>query len=186
MPQSPRSLPEKAYFNRCLRIMSGIIRNCGFIYFYPPFEPRLWILYEITEFVLTSFGGIRLTSDIEPYCRHIDEMLETSVQATLAKHGYCCSYDRDMQYLTSWLELLVLLNRLNFDIYNIRNIMDDMTWFNAVQVQWYPGVELKRFEGTLVVDGEMHLFTPFPRWVSVKNPYLVPVNKITRMTGSTR
>ena len=186
MPQSPRSLPEEAYFNRCLETMSGIIRNCGFIYFYPPFEPRLWILYEITEFLLTSFGGIGLTSDIEPYCRHIDEMLETGVQATLAKHGYRCSYDRDRQYLTSWLELLILLRRLRFDIYDIRIIMNDMTWFNGVHVQRYPGVELKRFEGTLVVKGEIHLFTPFPRWVSVKNPYLVPVNKTTRMTGSTR
>lgn len=31
MPQSPRSLPEEAYFHRCLRTMPGIIRNCGFI-----------------------------------------------------------------------------------------------------------------------------------------------------------
>ena len=54
MPQTPRLLPEEAYFNRCLRTMSGIIHNCGFIYFYPPFEPRLWIMYEITEYVLTS------------------------------------------------------------------------------------------------------------------------------------
>lgn len=177
MPQSPRLLPEEAYFHRCLRTMSGIIRNCGFIYFYPPFEPRLWILYEITEYVLTCSGGIGKTSDIEPFLQHIDEMVETGVQATLAKHGYRCSYDRDRQYLTSWLELLVLLKRLHFSIDSIRTIMDHVTWFHVTGTQSYPGVELNRFEGTLVVQGKMHTFTPFPQWVSAKNPYFLPANK---------
>ena len=108
IPQSPRTPPEEAYFNRCLRTVSGIIRNFGFIYFYPPFEPRLWILYEITEYVLTCSEGMGKTSDIEPFLHHINEMIEIGVQATLAKHSYRCSYDRDRQYLTSWLELLVL------------------------------------------------------------------------------
>src|SRR6266480_5564360 len=85
------------------------------------------ILYEITEFALTCSGGIGITSDIEPYLQHIDEMLETGVQATLAKHGYRCSYDRDRQYMTSWMELLVLLRRLHFSIFSIRKIMDSMT-----------------------------------------------------------
>jgi hypothetical protein len=67
MPQSPRLLPEEAYFHRYLQTMSGIIRNCSFTYFYPPFEPRLWILYEITEYVLTCSGGIGIISDIEPF-----------------------------------------------------------------------------------------------------------------------
>jgi hypothetical protein len=74
MPQGPRSEPEEAYFSRCLWTMSGIIRNCGFIYFYPPFDARLWILYEITEYVLTCIGDIAMTSDIKPYLQHIDEM----------------------------------------------------------------------------------------------------------------
>ena len=176
MPQSPRSLPEEVYFHRCLSTMSAIIRNCGFVYFYPPFEPRLWILYEITEYVLTSSGGIRVTSDIEPFLQHINEMRKTSVQATLAKYGYRCSFDRDRQYLTSWLELLVLLNRLHFSIDTIRKIMDSSTWFTMSETQLYSGVKLKRFEGTLIVGGEMHMFTPFPRWVSANNPFLVPIN----------
>jgi hypothetical protein len=189
MPQSPRSLPEQAYFHRCLQTMSGIIRNCGFTYFYPPFEPRLWILYEITEFVLTCSEVIGITPDIEPFREHIDEMLETGVQATLAKHGYRCSYDRDRRYLTSWLELVVLLRRLHFRVDTIRRIMDHMTWFNVHGTQYYPGVELNRYQGTLVVDGEMHTFTPFPPWVSAKNSYLMAwclLTETIRMTGSTR
>ncbi|KAE9376299.1 hypothetical protein N431DRAFT_479602 [Stipitochalara longipes BDJ] len=164
MPQSPRLLPEEAYFHCCLRTMSGIIRNCGFSYFYPPFEPRLWILYEITEYVLTSDGGIGKTSDIEPFLKNIDEMFEIGVQATLTKHGYRCSYGRDRQFLTSWLELLVLLKRVHFNTDSIRCIMDNMTWHPTAQTQFYSEVQLRRFEGTLLVQGEMHTFTPFPQW----------------------
>jgi hypothetical protein len=173
MPQNQRSSSEAVYFQHCLRTMSGIIRNCGFTYFYPPFEPRLWILYEITEFLLTSYGGIATTPDIEPFLRHVTEMLETGVQATLVKHSYRCSYDHDRQYLTSWLELLVLLRRLDFDIEGIRRIMDNMTWFPLAQIQWYPGypgVKLNRFEGILIVGGVTHTFTPFPRQVSTNSP----------------
>jgi len=166
MPQSPRSRREQAYFNTCLRTMSGIIRNCGFIYFYPPFEARLWILYEITEYVLTCDGGVASikTPDVEPFLDHVDEMLKVGVQTTLEKHGYRCSYDGDRQYLMSWLELIVLLKQLHFDTDFIRKIMDHLTWIKT-GVQLYSGVpvvHLQRFEGILVVDGKVHTFTPFP------------------------
>jgi hypothetical protein len=78
-------------------------------------------------------------------------MVKTSVQAILAKHGYRCSDERDRQYLTSWLELLVFLKRLRFDIDFTRNIIDYIIWFHVTGTQSYPGVELNRFEGTLVV-----------------------------------
>tara|TARA_R110002003_G_scaffold123_7_gene11147 strand:+ start:6171 stop:6629 length:459 start_codon:yes stop_codon:yes gene_type:complete len=148
--------------------MSGIIRDCGFTYFYPPFEPRLWILYEIAEYVLTCSGGMAVTSDNEVFLQHVDELLESGVQATLAKHRYRCSYVRDRQYLTSWLELLVLLKRLHFDVELIRKIMSHLTWVNVSGSQFYGemAVELNKFEGTLVVYGEKYTFTPFPQWAS--------------------
>ncbi|KAK7216562.1 hypothetical protein V2G26_004565 [Clonostachys chloroleuca] len=43
IPQHPRNEKEEAYFLRSLKTMSGIIRNCCFMWHYPPFEPRLWI-----------------------------------------------------------------------------------------------------------------------------------------------
>lgn len=122
------SLPEEGYFHRCLRTMSGIIRNCRFIYFYPPFEPRLWILYEITEYVLTCEGGLRMTPEIEPFLQHMNEMIQTGVQAILVKRGYRCSYERDRGYLIFWLELRFLLRRLHFDVGVICQIMDSVTW----------------------------------------------------------
>ncbi|KFZ01474.1 hypothetical protein V501_09979 [Pseudogymnoascus sp. VKM F-4519 (FW-2642)] len=166
MPQSPRLPQEEAYFSRCLGTMSGIIRNSGFIYFYPPFQPRLWILYEITEFAFTSSGGILATPDIKLFLKHIDEMLTTGVQATLAKHGYRCSCDHDRLHLTSWLELLVLLQQLHLGIDTIRKIMDGITWQNLAHTHRHLGVsevELKRFEGTLVVNGKTHRFSSFPQ-----------------------
>jgi hypothetical protein len=107
--------------------MSGIIRNTGFTYFYPPFKPRLWILYEIAEFRLTCSGNIPKTPDIELFLQHIDEMIEEGVQKTLEKHHYHCYKDHDRQYLTSWLELLVLLRQLKLDVHFVRMIMDNMT-----------------------------------------------------------
>lgn len=163
MPQSPRAPPEQEYFRQCLRTMPGIIRNCGFTYFYPPFEARLWILFEITEYVLTCEGDIPITPDIKLYLQHIDEMRTIGVRATLAKYGYRCSDDGDRRHLTSWLELLILLSRLNFDIYMIRRLMDFMTWSKASTLVYYPGVKLDRFEGTLVVNEETYTFTPFPQ-----------------------
>jgi len=164
MPQSPRSGPEEEYFRRSLETISGIIRNCGFAYFYPPFKPRLWILYEITEYLLTSSGGIAPTPDIAPFVQHINEMLETGVQVTLAKYGYSCCYERDRQYLTSWLELLVLLKRQVPNIEYVRTIMDRLTW-NITETFWHVGlgVELEIYKGTLVIKGKTHSFTPFPK-----------------------
>lgn len=171
MPQNPRTPPEAIYFQHCLRTMSAIIRNCGFIYFYPPFEPRLWILYEITEYTLTCSGGILKTPDIETYLQYIDEMLENGVQDTLAKHAYQCPYEPDRQYLLSWLEVLVLLRRSKFGVNVIRRIMDNMTWFKVCRTQFIEGVGLNRFEGTLKVNGSKHKFTPFPPEVGARTFY---------------
>jgi|SRR5579862_9668576 len=98
--------------------------------------------------------------DIQLFLQHINKMLEIGMQATLAKHSYYYSYNYDRQYLTSWLELLVFLRQLHFSIDVICRIMDHMTWFN-IQTQIYSRAKLNRFEGTLVVNGKMHMFTPF-------------------------
>jgi hypothetical protein len=165
MPQHPRSPPEKTYFYHGLRTMSGIIRNTGFTYFYPPFKPRLWILYEIAEYRLTCSGDIPKTPDIELFLQHIDEMIEEGVQKTLEKHHYHCYEDHDRQYLTSWLELLVLLRQLKLDVHFVRMIMDNMTWHSSAGSLFYPGLELElnKYKGSLVYLDNKHTFTPFPK-----------------------
>lgn len=53
--------------------------NCAFTYFYPPFEPRLWILHELPEFTYTSNGELLATSDLALLQQHVEEMVQTSV-----------------------------------------------------------------------------------------------------------
>jgi len=170
IPQSPRSQAEEAYFIRSLETMSGIIRNCGFIWFYPPFEARMWILYEIAEYALTSSGNFEATPDIREFKDHVQEMVQTSVRSVLDKYSYRCTHDRDKAFLTSWLEILVLLNRLPIGIVDIRRLMDNMTWFpmtEAILVRTADAIwELSKFQGTLIRNGERYTFTPFPEWVS--------------------
>jgi hypothetical protein len=128
-------------------------------------------LYEISEYVFTSVGGVESikTPDTEKYLQHVDEMIQTSVQATLAKYSYRCSSDGDRKYLTSWLELLILLKQLGCNVDEIRRIMDHMTWFNVSGTQTYPGMVLNRYEGTLSFMGTEHTFAPFPREVSARS-----------------
>jgi hypothetical protein len=168
MPQAPRSNKELKYFNRSLQTMSGIIRNSAFIQFYPPFKPRLWILYEVTEFTLTCHGKIEPTPDIAPFLRHVSEMISTSVQATLEKYNYECSSLDDRAILTSWLELLVLLHQQRIDIIDLRRIMDHLTWQSSCEVYHMIGsLKIAKFDGILTVNGSEYRFSPFPRLVSV-------------------
>ncbi|KAF2750955.1 hypothetical protein M011DRAFT_464746 [Sporormia fimetaria CBS 119925] len=164
LPQSPRTAQQQAYFDRCLRTMSAIIRNCGFTYFYPPFEPRLWILYEIAEYILTCRDAQPPTHDAEIFFQHIAEMEENGVQATLKNHSYHCSSDEDWLYLVPWIELLVLFKRLKIDVFVVRRALGGIRWAPNVENYAYGNmVRLRQFEGTLTVFGEKHIFTPFPR-----------------------
>lgn len=168
IPQSPHSQAEEAHFLRSLETMSGIIRNCGFIWFYPPFEPRLWILYEITEFALTSSEDFEATPDVKEFKKHVQEMVQTSVRSVLDKYSYTCTHDRDKAFLTSWLEILVLLTRLRIRIDDIRKLMDSLTWFPIMKMIHLYTVDgillLSKFQGTLIRNGERYKFTPFPKW----------------------
>lgn len=169
IPQHPRSEKENAYFLRSLQTMPSIIRNSGFMWFYPPFEARLWILFEVAEYTLTAEGPWLITTDNKEFMHHIKEMLQVGVRSVLEKHGYRCSYDRDKEFLTSWLEALVLLKRLRIDIDSIRSLMDALTWYPTLEVTMVntPGglIHFCRYEGTLELNGARHTFTPFPRWV---------------------
>lgn len=170
IPQDPRTDKEDAYFLRSLQTMPSIIRNSGFIWFYPPFEARLWILFEVAEYILTAEGDWPMTPDNKAFMDHILEMLQVGVRPVLEKYGYRCSYDRDKAFLTSWLEALVLVKRLDIDVYSIRRLMDALTWYPTVKstLLGTPGGDIRfcRYEGTLELNGVCHTFTPFPRWVS--------------------
>ncbi|KAI1165717.1 hypothetical protein F5B18DRAFT_144794 [Nemania serpens] len=169
IPQYPRSQPEELYFLRALKTMPGIIRNCGFTWLYPPFEARLWILFEIAEYTLTCDDDLAPTSDIAEYKEHIEEMIEVGVQPTLNRHGYRCTFDRDKEFLTSCLEVLVLLRRLGIDVGEVRRVMDHLTWPVGIHtimcnIAARGLLRLRLYEGIFILDGERYTFTPFPNW----------------------
>ncbi|KXH51509.1 hypothetical protein CNYM01_07661 [Colletotrichum nymphaeae SA-01] len=168
LPQYPRSESEEEYFLRGLETMPGIIRNCGFSWFYPGFEPRLWILYEIAEYTLTCDGGIEEFEDNQEFVKHIQEMQETSVPSVLRKYGYRCSDERDKDYLTSCLEILIYLIRFGIDMGDVRRLMSHVLWFSFTPDIMYQShfglVQIWRFEGALEFQGQRYEFTPFPKW----------------------
>lgn len=145
--------------------MPAIIRNCGFMYYYPPWEPRVWILYEIAEFRLTSEGEVIKTFDSMTYLYHVQEMLDVGVAATLRTHGYRCTDERDQDYLLSWLEVLVILRQSHLTTNNIRGVMDRLTWQDSAQEYVIRGLDLrlKKYDGSLLIAGERHSFHPFSR-----------------------
>ena len=162
-PQSPRAPAEQIYFHRCLWTMSAIIRNCTFMWYYPPFEARLWILYEVVEYDLTSSGSKYGTEDVVTYIKHVDEMVQFGVCRTLHKHGYRCSNEYDWQLLTSWLQVLAILRRTGLNIICVRRLLDSLTWFNTAKRANIEGVVLDKEEGTLRLGGKVYTFKPFPR-----------------------
>lgn len=168
-PQNPRSQPEELHFLWALKTMPAIIRNCGFSWFYPPFEARLWILFEIAEYTLSCEGGLAQTPDIVKYQEHIKEMIQVGVQPTLERHGYTCTFDRDKEFLTSRLEVLTLLPRLGINVLETRRMLDHITWNTSAQsIECYVAARgvlvVRLYEGILILNGERHRFTPFPKW----------------------
>lgn len=170
LPQHPRCDTEKTYFLRALETMPAIIRNCGFMWHYPPFEPRLWILYEVAEYTLTCTSELLVTADIKHFLDHVKEMYEVGVRATLSKHGYRCTIERDKELITAWLELLVLLKKVLVDMGDVRYTIDKLTWMRITGDMWINTLSgqawLRPFEGALTLRGEEYTFTPFPQWVS--------------------
>jgi hypothetical protein len=97
-------------------------------------------------------------------------MVRTGVRSTLRKHGYRCSFDRDKEFLTSCLELLVLLKRLLVDIIDFRRIAQLLTWYSPttslVMVTLNGDLVIYRDKGTLLLGDDVYSFTPVPTWVS--------------------
>ncbi|KAI0205201.1 hypothetical protein F4808DRAFT_410915, partial [Astrocystis sublimbata] len=165
IPQAPRSEQEEFFFLRSLNTMSAIIRNCGFSWFYPPFEARLWILYEIAEHSFTCDGELMTTPDIKQYKTHLSEMVRFGVRSTLDKYGYACTYERDKEFLTSWLELLVTLKQIDVDVGDIRRLLDGLTWHHPATMVFNTlrgTIRLYAYDGYLEYSGKRHTFMPLP------------------------
>lgn len=164
-PQAPRNPTEADFFARTMTTVPSIIRNAGFSWFYPPFEARLWILYEVAEYHLTSSHRLN-TQDIQQFVRHVDEMVQHGVRHVLEKYNYRCTYEQDEAFITPLLELLVLLKRLDVDIDDARQLLDNITWFpttkSLVVRTEKSGLKLDKSKGSLLYQNKKYTFTPFP------------------------
>ncbi|PVI03981.1 hypothetical protein DM02DRAFT_669374 [Periconia macrospinosa] len=175
--QQRRAASEAAYARRCMRSIPHIIRSAGFTHHYPmTFEPRLWVLYEVMEFVLTSDMGFLETNtpDMRPFHKHAQEVViigfqkgPEGVQETLRKYGYDCADEADRVYLDSWIELLVSLREgLDLNVGIVRTVMDELTWEDPQGpyriVVEDTAIEIDRSEGWVSADGETCRFTPLP------------------------
>ncbi|KAI1813018.1 hypothetical protein GGS20DRAFT_555056 [Poronia punctata] len=91
-------------------------------------------------------------------------MEKEGVRPTLDKYGYKCSHARDAEFLTSWLELLVLLRRLPLHMDIVRKLIRGLAW-RPGGWKYYDIFHLSTDEGILDLEDGRHMFTPFPRWI---------------------
>lgn len=164
MPQVPRTDGEQRYFNRMLRYISMLVRDCAFAWRFPSFEPRAWVLFEVAEFVLTHKGRW-VTDDIAPFIAHVDEMVRIgNVHPIIDKYGYRCTKNGDMRLVVGWLEILVIIANIVEDVGVRQCILDVLNRpivgsYNLI-VPGMPNFQIDKANGTITLDGETWNFTP--------------------------
>jgi hypothetical protein len=70
MPQIPRTGSEQRYFNKMLRCIPMVVRDCAFEWRFPKFEPRAWTLFEAAQNVL-NHSEFTVTNDIKCFISHV-------------------------------------------------------------------------------------------------------------------
>ncbi|KAJ7822731.1 hypothetical protein B0H14DRAFT_3731138 [Mycena olivaceomarginata] len=129
MPQvgedGKRTPLEKPYFGMMLQCIPMVVRDCAFVWRFPAWEPRAWILYEIAEHAVGHRQYV-VTEDNKPFLRHVQEMVLFGVHPVLDKYKYRCTNASDMDLVTGRLELLVILAKLFPDDVTIRRELLDI------------------------------------------------------------
>ncbi len=172
LPQDPRSAFEEAYFLRVLQTMSTLIRGSFVDSLHILWEPRLWILYEVAETFFTCAPELANDPIYDPILcyGHVQEMLRTSVIVVRDRYDYRCTHDRDTAYLTSCLEVLVIVIRMGVSPDAVKSLLDSMAMHqNCGKVHHVfenNVVEVDKVDGVLTWNGDRSYFSPFPAWVS--------------------
>ena len=161
MPQAPRTAAEQSYFNRMLRCIPMLVRDCGFAWRFPHFEARAWVLYEVAEYIL-NHTAYWVTDDIKPFVSHIREMVQIGkVQPIIDKYKYRCTTMGDMRLVVGWLEILVILYR------EVRNVLQRQSILNCINEAGagsFQNLELDlmidKVKGIVTIGGKTYRFTP--------------------------
>jgi hypothetical protein len=160
VPQLPRTELQQEYFNRMLRYIHMLVRDCGFEWRFPAFEPRGWILYEVAEYVL-NHKSFTWTDDNRPFIQHVLQMLKDGVRPVVEEHGYRCAEQGDLNLVIGWLELTVLLFKLLPDVNARREICDRLNEPYVGTVTVYDtGICIDKANGVISYQGKTYRFTP--------------------------
>jgi len=160
VPQLPRTELQQEYFNRMLGNTQMLVRDCGFEWRFPAFEPRGWILHEVAEYVL-NHRNFTWTDDIRPFIHHITEMIKDGVQPVIEKYGYRCARQDDLNLVVGWLEMTVLLFKLLPDVMERRRICDIIHGpYVGTLTDYGTGMNIDKVNGVILYQGKTHRFTP--------------------------
>ncbi|KAJ5364484.1 uncharacterized protein N7496_010197 [Penicillium cataractarum] len=161
LPQNASTPAEKEYFNRMLTRTPVLMRECGFEWRYPTFQPRLWILVEVAQYMLNIRTGYAVTDDIKPFINDVLAMKAEGVHQVITRRGYNCSVSRDYRLLIGWLELLIIMTKLVQDVPLKKMILD------AVEPPYVgflehvdTGIKVDKNTGVVSQGGVTYRFTP--------------------------
>ncbi|KAG0376367.1 hypothetical protein BGX24_007860, partial [Mortierella sp. AD032] len=161
MPQVPRSKKEDRYFRKILRSIPLLVQDCGFEWRFPTFEPRAWVLFEVTMWLLNHKPPTSITDDMKPFFNHVQYMVRDGVLPTLEKYGYRCTNQSDLSLVTGWMEIMVILFKTVPDVRTRQEIVDRTYAPFVGSVTFYdPELEIDKSAGTITIGGMVHKFTP--------------------------
>jgi len=161
VPQVPRTELQQKYFNRMLQYIPMLVRDCGFEWRFPAFEPRGWILYEVAEHVLST-NRFTWTDDNRPFIQHVLQMLKDGVRPVVEKYGYQCTQKEDFDLLVGFLELLILLAKILPHNITARRVIRDIInepYVGSV-TDYDTGIEIDKAKGVISYQGKTYRFTP--------------------------
>ena len=161
LPQFPLNEMQQRYLDRMLPCIPTIVRNCGFEWRYPKFEPRLWVLLEVAEYVLNTHGTHTVTDDIAPFISHVSKMVQEGVSSVVDRYKYKCAKENDSQLVISSMEILVILTRV---VPDVRKRLEIYRWSDipglGIFRDYESGIEIDKAKGVISANGIIYKFTP--------------------------
>lgn len=160
LPQSPRSKTQTEYATKMLYQASILMRNCGFEWRYPDFQPRLWILVEVAQYMLTT-KNYTTTPDMEPFINDVLAMEKEGVRHIIRQCGYKCSIGRHYRLLVGWLELLIIMSKLVPNVSLKRSLLDSLDHSMGSSWKEYgTGIEVDMVTGIVSHNKSVYRFAP--------------------------
>lgn len=175
LPQNAGTQVEREYTNRMLMRTPVLMRECAFEWRYPEFQPRLWILLEVAQYMLNSSGNFAKTADMQPYIDDVHAMKSEGVYQTIKRRGYSCSMGRDYRLLVGWLELLIIMSKIVPEIPMRKFLLDSLEPASVGGLKHMDtGINVDKTNGIVSHNGAVYRFDPlfpldedgFPKGVS--------------------